>query len=407
MSLSRKLAFIAALLVQAGFALAQDATMPAELADKAERYRDVLREQVAVYRKTTEQQPQLYFDDIKALGERLQKSGDLEGYLAADKELKRFSAAMASDERDPFELTPEMPESAMVAEPAELRARQELYLKRFSDADQARKKNIEELTAKYLAHLKELQKDLTIKNRIEDAVAVKKEADKIQKAFDSGSLVALAESFADAHADSPAAETAETAVPKSKPAIAEEDIPTFGHIPTWTYWKFQGVKTFAQEGMLLGHPDIPDELDGDWDGKRNRGYVKGRCKFDHAVVDMFERSWLGKAFIWQVNDPAQLSATIELDSAELSTGKDSGPHARLALLGPDKKVLKAISVPLMSKSATLRIGYKKDENRCAINWQQGKTTESVILQDKGPYFILLGICVRQPGEECNTTFSMK
>ncbi len=387
--------------------LAQEVSLPPEMAEMAGRYRGVLAEQELIYQKTVAQQPQLYMADIQSLAERLQKAGDLDGFLAADKELKRFLKAMAAGERDPFELTPEMPASAIVKEEGELRDRQNLYLQRFADADETRQKKISDLTTKYLARLKELQKELTIKNRIDDALAVKSEADEIQKALDGGTLVALAEKYA-AEAqkgESPASPTVAPATQGNEPV--EEDIPTFGHVPTWTYWKFLGTKKFAQEGMLVDDPDIPDELDADWDGKRNKGYVKGRCRYDRAVVAMFERSWLGKAFVWKVSDPEQLQATIELDSTELSSGRDSGPHARLALLDADRKVLKAVSVPLMSKSATLRVAYNKEESLCALNWKQGKETQMLALPAKGPFYILLGICVRQPGEECNTTFSIK
>ena len=394
---------IVAAAMAAAQAVAQEPGEPAELADMKAAFNRLLGEQAALYRKTTANQPEVYEEDLRLLCERLQKGGDLDGFLAADKELKRFRKAMG-EERDPFEANPEMPASALVAAPAELRALQDRYLKSFRDAAAARQKNISDITAQYLARLRELQKDLTIRNRIDDALAVRTEVDRIQKALDGKTLDTLAESLADAAATE--GRPAATAAGSGK-ASDEDPIPTYGRVPAWATWKFVGVKNFALEGMLVGHPDIPDELNADWDQRRNSGFFKGRCASDKAIIDMFDRAWLGKALVWRVGDPSILQATIELESGELSTGRDSGPHARLAILDSNRKVLRAISIPLMSKSATLRIGYNKAENRCGLNWLQGKKTESFTLPGNGPFLVLLGVCVRQPGEECATTFTLK
>lgn len=400
LALTLAAAFVALAVQPSG---AQEPAEPAELADMKAAFNRLLGEQVLLYRKTTASQPGVYEEDLRLLCERLQKGGDLDGFLAADKELKRFREAM-SGERDPFEANPEMPASALVREPAELRALQDRYLKSFRDAAAARQKNISDITAQYLERLRGLQKDLTIKNRIDDALAVRTEVDRIQKALDGRTLDSLAESIADSAASGGAASAAAA---DSGKASDDEPIPTYGKVPAWASWKFVGAKNFAQEGMLVGHPDIPNELLADWDQRRNRGYFKGRCMYDKATIDMFDRGWLGKAILWRVSDPSKLQATIELESSELSTGRDSGPHARLAILDANGKVLGALSIPLMSKSATLRIGYNKAENRCGLNWQQAKKTESFSLAGNGPYRVLLGVCVRQPGEECATNFTLK
>ncbi|MGI6496249.1 MAG: hypothetical protein ACOX5G_09200 [Kiritimatiellia bacterium] len=393
----------AVLCVSSGL-LAQEA-LPAELVAPAANYRSFMRQIVADYNEKTTKLPLLYAKEIQSLAEQLRAGGDLEGFLAADREYKRFEAAMAG-ERDPFELTPEMPSSALVKKPAQLRVRQDAYLKSFQEANAEREKRVVDCSVRYVAALRVLTTDLTKKNRIADAMAVKREADRIQKAMDDGKLVALAETFA---TEQPPA-TPETAEPASgtsgeEAAVAKPMV--YGRTDPWTYWRFEGVKNFAQEGMLIGHPDIPDELTGDYDRRRWKGTIQGRCRFERAVVDMFERSWMGKAFLWSVRDPAQLRATIAMESLELSTGKDAGPHARFAILDADSKVLDAINIPLMSRTATLRIAYNADDNFCAINWLQGKETKKIPLPSKGPYYVLLGFCVRNPGEECNTSFAFE
>ena len=398
MRILRRLTLLA-LAVLPTFAFAQG-EVPEELSARSAIYRDIMRKIVADYEEKTTQLPKLYARQVQALAEKLRDEGDLEGFLAADKESKRFASAMEG-ERDPFELTPEMPRSALVAAPASLRALQDAYLKHFQDAAAERQKAVADRTAQYLATLRALTTDLTKKNRIDEALAVKREADRIQKALDSGTLVAEAVS----EGATSGGGTPPAAIPDAPPAAPET--PVYGRTGPWVNWKYKSVENFAQDGMLVGHPDIPDELDGDFDLRRWRGSVKGRCRIDHAVVDMFERSWMGKAFQWRVLDPSHLKATIELESRELSAGQESGPHARLALLGPDRKVLEAVSIPLMSPSATLRIAYDKERNRCALNWQQGKVTRFADLPSKGPYFILLGFCVKNAGEQCDTTFYFK
>lgn len=395
---SRRLGIWAGLLVlAAGLASAQitETRAPPELEELAGRYRVILSEMTGRYRETTRLFPKQYTEELAALKERMQRSGELDGMLAVAKEQQRFTQAM-QQERDPFELTPEMPADALVEKPVELRAQQDFYLKRHQDAAALRQKDIEDLTAKYLARIEALQRELTIKNRIRDAVAVKREHARISKGVADDSLIELAETLVQENQEVRAL-TNPTATPASV---------TYGYTPHWARWVFEKRYNYAREGTLIGHPDIPDELAADLDFRAGRGRIQGRCEVDRMVVDMRERAWFGKALVWRVPDVTNLVATIELESRELSAGSDYGPHAQLVLMA-DRTPLKALQVPLMSRQATLRVQYDAAANRCNLSWLQGKAHESVELPEKGTWRILLGIAVRNPGEECDTSITLK
>jgi hypothetical protein len=373
------------------------AAAPPELDELSRRYRSVLSEIFARYRETTAAYPKQYESDLKSLKDRLQKAGDLEGLLAAAREQQRFAKAVSA-ERDPFELVPEMPPDALVSAPADLRAMQELYQKRHADANTARQKEMSDLTTKYLARLEALQRELTIKNRIRDAVAVKLESERIGKGAADDKIVALAESL-----------IRENGGATPPPAGAGRDtgeIPVYDRTPPWARWEFERRYAFAREGSLFGHPDIPDELSVDFTPRLGRGRITGRCFVERAVVDMRDRSWFGKALVWRISGATNLQATIELESREISAGENSGPHAQLALFS-DRTLLKALNVPLMSRVATLKIGVTPDGSRCTLSWKEGKSTETVDLPEKGTLRLLLGVALHNAGEMCDTGIALQ
>jgi hypothetical protein len=230
--------------------------LPPEMADLARLYRVHAGEIGARYRETIQGFPNQYGADLKMLLDRYQKDGDLDGVLAAAQEQKRFAAAMQG-ERDPFELTPEMPPEAIVAEPPALRQLQEKYVQRFKDAAATRHQEIKDLTGKYLPRIENLQRELTRAGRIRDAVAVKRESDRLNQAMTSGELAQL---LAELEGSLPAA------TPPATNAVSPADeIPVFGAVPNWAKWSFTRVHRFARERTQYDNPDVPDELDAEYD----------------------------------------------------------------------------------------------------------------------------------------------
>ncbi len=390
---------VAALLAAMPLARAAEeaVAMPPEMRDLARLYRLHASEIGARYRETIKGFPAQYTADLKALLDRYQQEGHLDGVLGAAQEQKRFAEAMRG-ERDPFELTPEMPAEAIVAEPPALRQLQENYVRYFKDAATARHQEIKDLTAKYLPRLEQLQRDLTRAGRIRDAVAVKREADRLNQAMTSGELAQL---LAELEASLPAA-----APPATNAAPAAAEIPLFGSVPNWARWTFARARRFSRERTQYDNPDVPDELYADFDARAGRGRVYGRCAIDTQQVGPVLSSWFGKALVWQVTDPATLTATFELESKEISAGDNHGPQAQLAVLA-ESVLLKALDVPLMERQTTLRIVKDPHSNRCALMWARGQVTETFELPAKGKISLLLGIAVRNPGERCDTAITLR
>lgn len=368
---------------------------PPEMAEPARLFRRQVDEIGARYREAVRSFPAQYTNELRVLLLRFQQDGNLDGVLAVAREQKRFSEAMRA-ERDPFELTPEMPPEAIVATPPELRQLQMQYVQRFKDAAAARQRGIQELTAKYLARLEPLQRELTRAGRIREAVAVKSEADRLVRAMAEGRLVPVAEAMA---ADP------ETAVPPAG-GVTNNGIPALDAVPAWSRWVFLGVHRFARERTQFGNPDIPDELEAEFDPRSGRGRVAGRCVADAQQVGPVLSFWFGKALLWKVPDPSLLTATIELESRQLSTGENHGPYAQLALLAGGVP-LKAIDVPLLAARTILRVVKDPNAGRCALMWPLGKITEIVELPEGEEIVLLLGITLRNPGESCDTAIALR
>jgi hypothetical protein len=374
------------------------APLPAEAARLGDLYRAGVVRLAAQYKEAVKALPGAYLARLTALQKELQESGDLEGYLAADKEVKRFSAAIRG-EADPFEKVPEMPESAVVAAPEKLRALQTQYLKVFQERADRRRKQIEDLATAYIAKLEDLQKELTRGSHIQDAFAVKQEVDRLRKAVKEDNFVQQALA-----AEAPAARV-EAVNPA--PAAPETAVPTFGRVPDWAKWQFERTGNFAWQGFLFRHPDLPDELDMEFDARVGQGRVRGRCMVDRVVIDGRESAWFGKAVTWKASDPATLNATIVLQSREISAGKDSGPYAVLAILGDKGRIGESLDVPLAWNEVTIALAKDPAANRCALVFPQGKVRKFVDLPAGGTLHVLLAVVAHNPGEQCDTSFSMQ
>ncbi|MFC1497060.1 hypothetical protein ACFLS1_01120 [Verrucomicrobiota bacterium] len=116
--------------------------------------------------------PVQYQKALTVLLEKTRESGDLEGWVAVDKEVKRF------------EKNKELPKKAIVEKPASLRSLQKTYFQASSGLEIEKSKEILDLTEKYITHLTGMQKDLTKQGKIEEAIEIKKEADSVKSHSD-------------------------------------------------------------------------------------------------------------------------------------------------------------------------------------------------------------------------------
>lgn len=113
--------------------------------------------------------PMKYLAALEALQKTLQCNGDLDGLLVVAREATRF--------RTSRKLTP----ASLVQVPEVLRKLQVQYLRAPLEAQSAKRSRIERLTQDYANQLEELKIRLTQVGRIEDAIRVREEIQRLEK----------------------------------------------------------------------------------------------------------------------------------------------------------------------------------------------------------------------------------
>ena len=106
---------------------------------------------------------------LKAERTRLQKSGDLDGWTVLNKEVERF------------ELDRTIPEAVVTAAPASLRSILERCLAVRKSYAVARNKKVVALFQKYTSNLESYQEKLTRAGKMDEAIAVKAEVERVTK----------------------------------------------------------------------------------------------------------------------------------------------------------------------------------------------------------------------------------
>lgn len=342
--------------------------------------------------------PNMYLSQLAALKRKFQEDGDLDGMLATLQEARRFIAARAA-EADPFEAVPELPTEALVNAPAELRQLQDAYLKSHSERAEALAKQAEDRVIQFTTRLDTLTRDLTRRNRIEEALAVRAENERWQRVLDEGRAFAAAERLTAGISDPSAYETS-----SATQNGTDADLPLTA---PWRTWKLDRIASYAQEGSLFAHPDLPDELTLNFDETAGEIRVHGLCRVAQAPVEMRERSWFGKAIRWTVAAPEDLQATFVIISKMLATGKDYGPAAQL-IVQNDKTRQQTFYMPLTYRETTLRIEYDEETACHRIVWVQGQTSMPITLPaDAGTIRLLLAVTVCRVGERCDSVIAIR
>jgi hypothetical protein len=152
--------------------------------------------------------PAAYTNALRALQGRLQKAGDLDGWVAAKAELERFTA-------DPL-IAPD----AVVRQPATLQKLQLDYQKARQAYDLDRATRIRDLSDKYLRRLESLKKQSTVDGQMESALAAKQEIERVQSSPEvAAAAFLLAENAAGQALSRPAPMPApESPAPPARPA---------------------------------------------------------------------------------------------------------------------------------------------------------------------------------------------
>jgi Concanavalin A-like lectin/glucanases superfamily len=109
-----------------------------------------------------------YADALKALGQKLQGAGDLDGILAVKKETERFGKEKA------------IPEGAVVADNVGLRELQLYWQKMPETIDINKSRKIVKLSKGHIAALEVAKKQLTTQGKVDEAVELKNEIERVR-----------------------------------------------------------------------------------------------------------------------------------------------------------------------------------------------------------------------------------
>ena len=350
----------------------------------------------AAYIAATNGIPLKYKRDLEAMQATFQKAGDLDGLLAVKKEIERYRK-VKTDDADPFEAVPEMTADVIVDAPPELRKLQEQYVASFTDAAATLKKNIADRGDKYRTQIKAAQTALTRAGKIDEAIAVRNESDRVSKILDSGDIEALLGTAA----VTPAA----TPTPTSQPTSARDNVRK--PQSSATKWQLLGTYAFSRDLPRYLAPDVPNELSADYNAAKAIGTLSGRCTVAAAQVGDVLCSWNGRAFIWDVANPDDLATDIRVKSRTLSSSAKSGPQLEVAVLTKNGIRLKSLSVPLMKADEIVKIVRNPDNvNRFALFWPYGGKSEPFDIPAGSTLKVLVGAVLNNPGETCDLSFQL-
>ena len=352
----------------------------------------------AAYSAATNSIPAKYKRDLEALQAKFQKAGDLDGLLAVKKEIERYQKAIAG-EADPFETVPEMTANVIVASPPELRKLQEQYVASFTEAAVALKKSIADRGDTYRSQIKAAQTALTKAGKIEEAIAVRNESDRIAKILESGDVSEL---FGQTGTQSAASS------PPPAPQQPQRRDNGRKPQPSATKWQLIGTYAFSRDLPRYLAPDVPNELAADYNPAKATGTFSGRCTIAAAQVGDVLCSWNGRAFIWDVASADDLATDIRLKSnpRTLSSSKDRGPQLELAVLANGVR-LQSLSVQVcMSEDVVRIVRHPSNANRFSLFWPQGSQSAVFEVPAGAKLRVLIGAVLHNPGETCDLSFQL-
>ena len=154
-----------------------------------------------------------YPQDLNALKARVQQAGDLNGVMAVDAEIRRFE----TERNIPDAAAPGMPDNLLALQVAQREARAAL--------DRDRNTKTVALVKLYLRRLEEAKKSLTMAGKLDEALAVNAEIDRVKS-----NPAVMASDFAAAAADVPADQGASKAPAEppapAGPAVADIKLPS-------------------------------------------------------------------------------------------------------------------------------------------------------------------------------------
>ncbi len=344
----------------------------------------------AAYASATNRIPARYERDLEILQNKFQLAGNLDGLLAVQKEIERYKRARA-EEADPFELAPEMPESAIVSKPAELRQLQERYIESIKVAANTLKKKLSESGEHLCSQIRASQTALTKAGKIKEAIAMRTAGDQIAAIIESGDISALVGPQG-CFTTQAGGRGASSSFASGAGSAAN--------------WRLRGTTPFSRNLPRYVSPDVPTELAGSYNASRGVYTISGKCTVWAAHVEDMLCVWNGLAFVWDVPSVDDLATDIRIVSKTLSAGADKGPQLEMAVLGNGQKI-KSLSIPITASDEIVRIARDTaNPARFALYWPRGKQSETFEVRSGVRLTVLIGAVMHNSGEACDLSFQI-
>lgn len=329
--------------------------------------------------------PSKYIEGLTALQKHYQSEGALDELLAVKKELARFQGAISSPQ-DPFELVPELPDDAIVSSPNALKLGQERYV--------ADRKRIEEtylsegsaLSEELVKKLEAIQRDLTRRDLIDEALKIRDLIANTKLAIEDGSITEFSIRIAGRR-------------PSEPNQVKAASNPSSGcPISRWTPLCDQ---PFSPSLHLLFHPDLlstvvvsPHSVGSGFDFFATEG------PSPQTVLSTLCRE-VGQAQCWRVNSLDDLAIGITATSHVLAQGRHGGPLLCVAVFS-GKSLMASIRIPLTQKNMKACIIRDPSmPNRFAL-FCKGIATKQFELREGISVNVMVGVALVGARETCDT-----
>jgi hypothetical protein len=164
-------------LIFAASVFAQKTKKGDDLASLQEAYREQVSKIDAKYAALKEKVPADYTNALNALEMSFTKKGDLDSVVAI------------RTERDRYIVAQDISSKAIVKSPPALKALQERFQKTVVDLEAGKKKDIAASIVPYLTRLEQLKTNLTKSSKVDDALLVKQEIDRVKGSVAMSALI--------------------------------------------------------------------------------------------------------------------------------------------------------------------------------------------------------------------------
>ncbi len=370
----------------------------AVLSDFAKEMRGVQQRYIVA----TNRLPQQYILNLQSMEKKYKGDGALDELLAVRGEIKRFKDAFAG-ELDPFETVPEMPEDAIVEAPDALIELQQKYIEDKENLLAKYEEDSESCAAMLVERIEGFERELTKKDKIEEAMLIRDERLKIQEAIDSGMILDYLKSVTltggRSKPNNPAVITG-----GHGSASGDDSGSTRTSISGWRRWTLDSKMPFSPDYPKLFSIDIQSPVMIDVVPSLGKFSFQADAGIPPKQIGASLCTWFGSSALWCVRGGQDLSVNIKVESRKQASDERSGPHFFVYVLSDKDKQLALFRIPLIRNSYDIKIVRdSKDPARYAVWWPAGRMSRPFNIDPAEEVKLAIGVALSNPRESCDVT----